>query len=132
VLPKAIYNILSGDATIASLVSDRIYPDMIPEDVTTPEAIRYSELTIDPTHTKDGANDIEDVEIRVDCYGGSRDSAAQIAEAVKSAMISVELNTTIQGVVLDGIRLNDRQSFYEPETAMFRVVLDFWVRVKIR
>ena len=84
---ESIYTVLSGDATVSSLVSDRIRPDVIGEQDDLP-AIAYFVLssTRHPDVCTGVADGLKRSVVQFSCWADTRDGASDLAEAVRSAL----------------------------------------------
>lgn len=80
----AIYTIFSQDATIAGLVSTRIYPDIATQTAAYPFIVYGVEGT-EPSDTKDGVSRLDVVTVSVMVYAKSYSTAGEIASACRSA-----------------------------------------------
>lgn len=123
---SAIRALLLADATVASLVSTRIYPNVLPQSVTLP-AIVYSVISDVPELSFDGA--IEDtlasVRMQIDCYArpvgsGAYGQVHQVAAAVKAV---------IGNLSAPGFNANyeTMRDLYDDQTRYHRVSMDFIV-----
>lgn len=85
-LRTTIYARCTGHAGTAALVSTRVYPDRLPENVTYP-ALVYHRISADNTDYRDhgGATDREVSRVQFDCYDGTGDGAAALADQVRAA-----------------------------------------------
>lgn len=77
-------NKLVGTAGVAALVSTRVHPDMLPQNVTYP-AIRYVVTDSPPTVTTAGARFLR-ARIQLDVYAASYASAKAVTAAVRTAL----------------------------------------------
>ena len=114
--PK-IYTLLSGDALIAALVATRIYPVILPQDVTLP-AISYSRVSGGQVNSFDGYSDLENPRIQIDVWGETYASVQALAALV---------HTVMDGATTFGALLESDMDFYEDDTLIYRVSMDFSV-----
>ena len=80
-----LYATLSGAAGVTALVSTRIYPNLVPENVANP-CIDYSLITGTKLHTLIGQNDMRRALIQISCHGDTYASAKAVAVAVIAAL----------------------------------------------
>lgn len=76
---------LVGDATVTGLVSSRVYPEIMPQNVQYP-AISYQRISTTRTQFLTGVDDFTKVRIQVDCWDESYSGVKSLASAVKSAL----------------------------------------------
>src|SRR5690348_2482253 len=77
---------LSGDATIAARVGERIFPIKLPEGTTKP-AIVFARAGATPQMDLDSDDgDLLDIRLQVDCWAAADDLVQEIAEAVRLRM----------------------------------------------
>ena len=88
---------LLADGTVSGLVGTRVYPEVMPHDVTYP-AISYQRVSTVRTQFLTGVDDFTQVRLQVDCWASSYADAKSLANAVKSA--------------IDGVRALDTETVY--------------------
>lgn len=76
---------LTADATVTSLVSTRIYPLRLPQNITLP-AIRYQLIQQTSDHNFTGYSEFGYADIQFDAYAATALSAAAIADAIRLAV----------------------------------------------
>lgn len=84
-LANAIHTILKDNATVASLVSTRIYPVEAPQNAEAPYIV-FSRISHDPHDTKSGVSKMDFVRVQIESYAGSYDTALSIDNAVRAAL----------------------------------------------
>ena len=82
-----LYAALSGAAGITALVSNRIYPDAIPEEVALP-ALVFSRLSTEPVVSISGQKFAETVRFQITAWGVTRTAADAVAVQVENALQS--------------------------------------------
>jgi len=99
---KAIYNILSNDATLTGLVGTNIFPQIAPQDTNAPFVVYVTSNTI-PSQHKDGAapND------QVDTYAKTHSSAVNISEQIRTLLEDYE--GTANGINIKTSWLDNQQ-----------------------
>jgi len=116
-LEPKIYTLLSGDALISALVSTRIYPVILPQNVTLP-AITYSRISGGQINSFSGYSNLENPRIQIDVWGVTYASVQALAALVHTAM---------DGATTFGALLESDMDFYEDDTLIYRVSMDFSV-----
>ena len=105
---KAIYSILSNDNNVISVVSDKIFPDIVPDKDTTNENIDYpliimTRATVDPTNSKCKNSNSDKATIEIICYSNSYNDAVDLAQYVRTALDFYK--GTVESIRIDNIRL---------------------------
>lgn len=103
-----LYEILTAHAPLAALVSTRIYPDAMPENTTYP-AIVFARASTEPIVMLSGVADGELATLTVESWSKTRSAAADVADAVQSAL-QVELES-----------IETATAVYDPETDLHGV-----------
>lgn len=103
-------------SSIKTLASGRVYPMILPENVSMP-AIVYQRISSDPIKSLDGESGIDYVRIQISTWGASYKSAKETSAAVRSALNASSMKITIDNETDD----------YDPETKHYRVISDFLV-----
>lgn len=106
----SFYSLLSGASGVTSLVSTRIYPDVLPEGCAYP-AIVFARNRTDPVQSVSGQSFGADVDLAVGVWAKTRTSADTVAAAVIAAIGSSEFV------------LNGREAAFDPETGLFATTL---------
>lgn len=114
-IETAIYSVLSADTTITAATSSRIYPVVMPQNVTFP-AITYQRINSNPVNDLGGYSNLTNPHIAVNCWATRYDEAKELAEDVHDAINTA--NT------FKAILLNDMDG-YDPDTGLFFVSQDF-------
>lgn len=125
---KAIYDLLSNDATVSGLVSTRVYPDTVPQNASFPY-VAYTTTSTLPTDAKDGVSRLDVVGVQVDIYSRDYSVTQAIAAACRDALD--RYSGTNNGVQVDGIKFdNQAAGNYEQQIGVFWVSQDYSIRVK--
>lgn len=117
--PASLYNALSGNAGLAALVSDRIYPVQAPQDAAAPYVI-WSRISSQPftTHSEAALN--QDDLVQFSCFAADFDAADAVANALIAALDNVALSTG------DSPTLQSRRDMgNEDAVELYRVDADF-------
>lgn len=126
-LGAAIRTILTADATLTGLVSSRIYPDMPPQGTTYP-CIVYMIIATDPTNTKEGVSQLDNVRLDVNIYAENYDSGVTIAERVRTLLDGY--SGTSATITMDIYFVNQQSGDYTMETGVFWANQTFEVQQK--
>lgn len=121
VIGDAVWAALKNDATVASLVASRIYPNKMPQG---PRAVDYTAIVFlvvsdVPANalTGDASDRLRNARVQLDCYAKSYETVQEIADAVDEVATST----------LEGWRETSRD-LYDDEDELHRVSMDvlFW------
>jgi len=123
-LEEAIYSILSSDASVTALVSTRIYPFFLPQECTLP-AITFYRVSTDREYAFMTDPGYATVRISIDILGESASSTMSVAEVVRTALHRYK--GTVAGVKIYECHIETENSIYEPETDVYRLIIDFMV-----
>jgi hypothetical protein len=125
---KAIYSILSADPALGQLVAYRIYPVIAPQHEVYP-ILTYAIITNTPSDTKTSASTVDQYRIQFDAYATEYDKVHSITNRLRE-LIDRYPHTVVAGILLDGIRYLDQSDGYDDESQLFRVTVDYYMRVK--
>lgn len=107
---ERIYAALSGAAAVTAVVSDRIYPDSIPQDVTLP-AIAYTRAGTEYATTIHRTVEATRAIVEVWTHATKREAAESLASLVMTALIPEDFFPT------------DRRAEYDHEGKTYSSVL---------
>ena len=96
-IASAVRAVLAGNGAVAALVSTRIYPDRLPQNVTLP-AISYAIYSEDSIEAMGGMTGLAETIIEVRCWSSTRLQATAMSDAVRLALASYQ--GTSAGVVI--------------------------------
>lgn len=100
VIEEALRGILVADGTVSGLVSTRVYPLVLPQNVTLP-AIAYQRISGAREHTHDAVGDLARPRFQFSSFATTYSAAKAIANAVREALDNYR--GTASGVVIQGI-----------------------------
>lgn len=106
-----LYAALSGLAGLTTLVSTRIYPDAIPENVALP-AVVYVRANTTPYYNIGGYLLAEDVKFAITAWAESRTNAEAVADQIRIALDN------------SGNPITDRSSGFDAEVGLFAVTIE--------
>lgn len=124
---KAVYSILINDSNVTALVSTKIYPTFIPENIIFP-AVVYRITEKQPLDTKDGVyGSVDTLLIEVYDKGGAQ--TVSIADTIRTALD--RYRGTVEGVVIDKIIYEgESDEMLIPELALFHLSQNYRIRVR--
>lgn len=123
-IEEGLYDYLSTNVGVSAIVGTRVYPGTLPQNWTKP-AISYQRVSGVRFRNLAGPAGRATPRIQIDCWAESYSGARTLAEAVRSAMdgyAGLMGTTTVGSVVLES-----DIDFYEPDTDIYRVSMDFWI-----
>lgn len=124
---SVIYNLLKDSAPVGALIGNKIYPGIIPADVTYPAAA-YSELQQQYDESKDGPIPTGNHSFDVDIYAKNYTSAQSVANAIKAALDWY--SGTVNSIEVERVRMLDQQDMpYVEEKELFHIIQTFAIRV---
>lgn len=117
--------ILAGTA-VADLVGTRMYPGKMPQEPTLPLLV-YQRVSGPREHDMNGAAGIANPRIQIDAWATTYAGTKALATAVRKRLDGYSGDTGSPAVnVIVAMLLNDRD-FYDAETELWRVSMDFEV-----
>ena len=125
-MEAGLHALLQADASLSSLVGNRIHPLVLPEDCVKP-AVVYQRISTVPTITMDGPADLTTCRLQFDCYGTHYNDVKACADAV-SHVLEGYTGTLPDGTYVFDIELDGMQDRYESEARLYRVSADYFVR----
>ena len=78
---KSIYDILSTDGDVSTVVGTRIFPNVAPQTTTFPFII-YDVTGVQPNDTKDGASTLDTNDVMISCYSETYSQASDLAHKI--------------------------------------------------
>ncbi len=133
-IDNAIYAHLAGDANVASMVADRIYPADLPQEYLLP-ALVYTRISFvqQPTQTSRG---LPNPRYQLDSYGEAHDDADLLAQYVSEALhcfagqiVTGGKTYTIRAAFVEGWQGPQRQPMAanpdNPDPGIYRAIQDF-------
>jgi hypothetical protein len=116
---------LSGIPGLAALVSNRLYPQRLPESVTMP-AIAYRRVSGERMMSHSGPSGVASPRYQMECWGMSYAEAKQVAEQVRIALDGYK--GLMGSVPVQGTFVDDDRDRYDSVTKQHFVQVDaiFW------
>jgi hypothetical protein len=107
-LEEGLVTHLMADSGVTDLISTRLFPLVVPQDVTLP-AVAYQRISGIPQNAHDGSSGLTVARIQFTCHGSSYTSAKAVAAALRAAlngkkggMGSTEVNVSLLQDESDG------------------------------
>lgn len=124
-IEKDIYYILTNNAAVSALVSNRVYPLLLPQRWTLP-AITYQRVSGDRAANYSGASGRARPRFQIDCWADDYDGAKDLADKVRLCLDGYkgDINTETD---VGGIHLEGDRDIYEDNTDIVRVTMDFMI-----
>lgn len=131
-LGKAIYNILSADANVSDMVSNRIFPSIANIGTAFPFII-YSITGDDPQKDKDGKSTLDIMSVTISAYSDQYEKATNLGSHIRAALDRVPTypSTTYNGIVLQSIEFTGYNDIFDDDSGargIYRKALDFRIR----
>lgn len=127
----AVRTILAADATLQGLLGTspmRVFPDMIPQNTPYPCAA-YALIGTDPTNTKEGVSELDEIRLQFDVYDDNYDDVQTIAAQIRTVIDGY--TGTSAGVVIDQVYFDGEQSGdYSEDLGIFWVSQTYQIHIK--
>lgn len=81
----AIRAILVADGTLTGLIGAKVYPNTIPPKTDFP-CVAYTVLDTEPTDTKEGASELDNIRMQIDVYTLNYDDTQTIANRIRTLL----------------------------------------------
>ena len=124
---KAVIDRLLADATVDSVMGDRVYFTDSPQPVTMPFAV-LTRIDAPRVHSMTGPSGLAAARIQVDCYAKTASTARAAAAAIR---VSLDGFRGLQsGINVQGVLLLDEMDGYSEDSESRRVTQDYrvWYR----
>ena len=119
-LEEALYTYLTGYSALTALISTRVYPDLLPENVTLP-AVCYQRVSTMPTQTRDGGSEIRMCRFQFDVFGADAKTTWQVTNTLEKALNGFK---GISNPRVDATFIDNNGAQYENLTEYHRVTVD--------
>lgn len=111
-IETALYSYLTSYAGLTALVSDRIYPLVIPEQASLP-AIAYQRISTRITYSHDGDSELDRPRFQFACVASTAKAAREVAEQVVAALSGY--SGTMSGLNVGASFIENQLDGYEPQ-----------------
>jgi hypothetical protein len=127
-IEEAIYARLVGDASVAALIGDRLYPGQGEQDSELPLAV-YQQANQRKLQTLTGVINCNQYTMRLDVWAGTYAEAKAVYHAIRNSLVGFqgELGggqVTVLGVFEDGGEDGVEEPVHDEETGLFRAGLN--------
>ena len=123
---KAIYNILTNDATVSGIVGINIFPELAPPKTNAPYIV-YSVLSNSPSDVKEDGGRIDVANIEVYNFQTTYTDAIDLGVAVRNALDRKSGSFT--GVKLQSIQYSNEQMDVNETRQLWASVQDYSIRI---
>jgi hypothetical protein len=110
-----IYTVLANNADVKSRVNTRIYPVVMPQDVTLP-AVSYQRISANPINYLGGYTGLKNADIVINAWGKSYDELKTLASKIHTAMNAATTFKCVLTNELDG---------FDPEIQLYVISQDY-------
>jgi hypothetical protein len=125
---KLIYSRLSTDGAILAYVGNKIYPDIVPQNVQYPFVV-YTITNSTPVDYKDGQSNLEEIELQIDVYTQNYDDTQDLANLIRNRLD--RFVGTVEGVEVQSIKYTASDSqIYNAELSVYWMSVDFLAKMK--
>lgn len=126
-LEHGIYNELKGAAGVLALVGTRIYPDVLPQDVTFP-AIVYSRISAGKEHTQGKDSGLSETSIQISGWTGTALERISLRKQVRLTLQDFSGDLGGQSVIVRAVLMEDEVDFYDDSVKKYQFADDytFW------
>lgn len=114
---------------LGSLISNRVYPVVMPQDVTYP-AICYHVISVVPQATKSTTSVSDKIRIQVDMYGKDIDALNALASSVRDQLDL--LSGTYSTINVSTCRFDGESIFYDDTLRLYHITHDYIMRINIK
>ena len=122
-LGKIIYSALAGNAGVTALAGQRIYPDVIPQEIDRP-CLSYD---IGSLPGIDGTAPLYSTTVNVSCFARDKESTHSLAAAVDTKLENYRGAAT--GVTLLNMYKSSYQEAFDPDLDCFAVLLTYTANI---
>lgn len=121
---EAIYAHLVANPRVAAVLSNRIYPDKLPQDVTKPAAV-YFVISSPRTYSYDAPSGVADTRLQFNVHGLRKEDAKGGSEAIRQAVSGFAgMLGGPAGVDVTSIFVDDEDSGYDDELELYTSRID--------
>ena len=123
-IEEALFYKLANDTAVKALVASRVYPVLMPQDVTLP-CLTYQRISTPRLHTHDKAGGTAHPRFQITVWDDNPKDVATLANAVRTCLDGFK--GTVSTVVIQAILSDDDNDGYDPESQIFWRNLDFFI-----
>ena len=126
IIGKAIYNILSNDATVSGVVGTNIFPELAPPNIDVPYLV-YSVLSNSPSDVKEDSGSIDIAQIEVYSFQNTYNNAIDLGVAVRDALD--RKSGTYNTVQVQSIQYTNEQMDVNETRQIWASIQDYSIRI---
>lgn len=126
-LEEGLFAYLSTYAGLASLISTRVYPLVIPQGATLP-CLTYQRISTTRAGSHDSSgigNELTSSRFQFDVWANTALSAKAISDQVRAALHGKK--GTMSSVTIQAGLSEDEQALFEPDTKLYRSRSDYFI-----
>lgn len=123
-MESRIVSLLTANTAVTNIVSDRIYPLVIP-DLGTKPAVVYTRISESKPKLYDGVSSLRKVKLQLDCWSTTFAEARALASAVESVLD--EYSGTVNTMKFLSITKENQIDKLETTNNDFGVTIDFTI-----
>ena len=121
-IEEAVYSALTGNATLTGLISTRIYPLVLPQEVALP-AVTFFRVSNLHNHGMGGDIDLMETRLQVSILADSVSRMRTVTDAVRGVLS--RWKGTYGGVIVQDSLLDNEMDDFEPETEVYQCIQDY-------
>lgn len=121
-IEQALFEILTGHPGLSALVSNRVYPLILPEDPELP-AITYQRITTTRGYTVDGPDGAANPTFQITIWNPALLAANQVAGQVRAA-VHAAWRTVVADVSIGSITVSDDRNAYDQNGKVVGIEFD--------
>lgn len=123
-LPQAIFSILSNTSGVSSIISKRIYPEVLPQNVQYPCVLFFALNSTVDNHLQ-GDSGLRRSRVQVESWAQTFSAAVALSAAVSTALKNY--SGTVDSFVIGATLQLSENPLYEPDLQVFRIIQDYHV-----
>ena len=124
----ALYGILSANAAVSAIASNRIFPEIAAQGAELPLVVyRFSNLV--PSDTKSGVSTLDSESYVIVAIATSYTVSTDLSDKIRTALD--RYSGTVNSVEVQSIEFTGYDSDYDADNAVYTTVTEFTLRIKI-
>jgi hypothetical protein len=125
---KAIYHLLTTDATLAAVIGNRVYPTVSKMAANTPMVV-YNTVSVTPTDFKQAPSDIDYVMVQIDAFAPDASTVIGIAKRIRQILDRYP-HSTVAGVHLAGVSYRNEMQDWNDTDKVYRIMQEYQFRIR--
>lgn len=129
-LSKGLYTYLQSVTAITDIVSDRVYPQHLPQNPVLP-AITYTIISEDPVHDMQGSSGLNNATIQLDGWAETDDDRRELKREIRNALDGYK--GAMGSVTVQAVLLVNRFNAFDDDIENYRSINEFmfWYTLSI-